>query len=128
MHVHNILLWIYPACSFRAICVAKRWAVALQHPTFPCASEHAYVGTRYRIESCGAWLQVLALTDSALVIRLAATTFFDEDSGKKVTQAPDGDYFLVWRKLGAAAAALAAVETDSDVEVLTPALAVCICT
>jgi hypothetical protein len=45
---------------------------------------------------------VLALTPSALVLRLANTTYFDEEAGRQVSVQPDGDYFLVWRKEGAA--------------------------
>jgi hypothetical protein len=76
---------------------------------------------------------VLALTDDALVMRLAATTFLDEDSGKRVTQQPEGDYFLVWRKEVAASAAVAAVEADSDAEACPPCLSaellrLCLCT
>ena len=63
---------------------------------------------------------MLALTDSGLVMRLASTTFFDEEENRRVTQNPEGDYFLVWRKAGAAPASVAAPAADIEVRPQIP--------
>lgn len=52
------------------------------------------------------------------MLKLAITSYTDEQSGRQVTVQPDGDYFLVWSKAGAAASrAPVAVEEDVAEEV-----------
>lgn len=63
---------------------------------------------------------ILALTPDTLMLKLATTSYTDEESGRRVTVQPDGDYFLVWTKAGAATQrAPAAVEEEEDEEVRT---------
>ena len=63
---------------------------------------------------------ILALTPDTLMLKLATTSYTDEESGRRVTVQPDGDYFLVWTKAGAATQrAPAAVEEEEDEQVRT---------
>lgn len=61
--------------------------------------------------------EILALTPDTLMLKLAITSYTDEESGRRVTVPPEGDYFLVWSKAGKAAARSAPVVQEEDEEV-----------
>ena len=60
--------------------------------------------------------EVLALTPDTLMLKLATTSYTDDESGRRVTVQPDGDYFLVWSKAGAATARAAVPVEDEEEE------------
>lgn len=50
------------------------------------------------------------------MLKLAITSYTDEQSGRQVTVKPDGDYFLVWSKAGAASSRAPVVIEEDDVD------------